>query len=153
MLPAKFNLGRWPSGLKFRMVGLPDDQRETILTAQTHLDEEEREALGEQLYRVEWLGATDISADEAVSGCGKKGPKKPEQAAEWLRAFLKEYAYPSDEILAAAKAAGFTFDNIKEAKIILKTEGLRNHKENIAGGVWWSGFGEPDAWKRRPNAK
>ena len=48
----------------------------------------------------------------------------------------------------AALAAGFTFDNFKKAKALMKEAGLRNTKRGF-GGEWWSGIGEPSAWTFR----
>lgn len=67
-----------------------------------------------------------------------------------MKLFLAQYAYPSDEILAAAKIEGYTFDNLKEAKTELKTEGLQNTNQGSFRGKWWSGFGRPDGWTLRP---
>ena len=71
----------------------------------------------------------------ADTGRRERDPNKVEKAIAWLADFLQEHAYPSDEILAAATAAGFTFDNIKEAKVRLKEKGLRNVKRGGGGLV------------------
>jgi hypothetical protein len=72
------------------------------------------------------------------------------QAIEWLKGFLDGFAWPSDEITTAGKAAGFTFDNIKEAKNRLKQEGLHSTKQGFQG-AWWCGFGPPNTWTLRPD--
>jgi putative DNA primase/helicase len=151
LLPLKTNLRKQP-GLKFRLASLPEDQRAAILAGLTHLDSEDRAELGEQLFHVEWLGETDVSADDALADARKKGcgPNKVTQCVEWLRGFLREYAYPSQEIVEAGNRAGFTFDNVKEAKGLLRAEGLRSSNRNTFRGVWWTGFGDAAAWQLRP---
>jgi hypothetical protein len=72
------------------------------------------------------------------------------KCAEWLRRFLGDFAFPSTEILEAAKKAGFTLDNAAKAKKLLKESGLQNSNLGRLRGVWWSGFGEPKEWKLRP---
>jgi hypothetical protein len=153
-LPLKFNIGPKPKGLSDRMQALtPEEQGEVLALPQlAHPQGEDRERLGKQLFRVEWLGEVDIDADSAIADAQKRerGPSKVDQCVEWLREFLKDYAYPSDEIVAAAKATGFTFDNQKEAKARLKADGLRSSNRGRFQGEWWSGIGFPDTWKPRP---
>src|SRR5262249_53700947 len=49
-LPIKFNLARKPRGLIYRLVSLPEDERETILADYAgHLNARDRAALGKQL--------------------------------------------------------------------------------------------------------
>ena len=78
---------------------------------------------------------------------------KVERCAAWLKTFLQDYAYPSAEILEAAKGHKFTFDNVKEAKLVLKGEGLRNSNSEPVPGQWWSGFGLPCEWITRPDPR
>jgi len=148
LLPAKFNLGPWPSGLMLRMASLPEDRRDAILGRLTYLDDADRAALGEQLFRVEWLGETDVGADDAMGDPGR-GPSKVAQCVDWLKAFLADCAYPTEEILAAAVAAGFSKDNVFRAQAALKASDLRSCKTGYQGKWWW-GFGDPNAWTLRP---
>jgi hypothetical protein len=151
-LPLKFNLGPRPSGLAYRTQALDLDEAQTML-APFCLDPEDRERLAQQLFRIDWLGPVDVSADEAVNALAKReqGPNKVEKATEWLKKFLAVSAYPSNEITAAGKAVGFTFDNLKEAKARLKSEGLHSTNRGRFQGTWWSGFGEPGGWVLRPD--
>jgi hypothetical protein len=152
-LPLKFNLGPRPSGLSYRTQALDQDEAQAILATFDHLEPEDRERLAQQLFRIEWLGTVETSADDAVGALAKRerDPTKVDRATEWVRKFLVNYAFPSDEITAAGKAAGFTFDNVKEAKARLKSEGLRHSNKGRFQNVWWSGFGEPDGWVLRPD--
>jgi hypothetical protein len=151
-LPLKFNLGPKPGGLGYRMQGLPASDQQTILAPYTDLGEADRERLGEQLFRLEWAGEVDIDADTAVGDFARRerGPGRVEAAADWVKGFLKDYAYPSEEIKAAGVAAGFTFNNVRDAKARLKAEGLHSSNQGRFQGVWWCGFGEHRAWKLRP---
>jgi RecA-family ATPase len=150
-LPLKFNLGPRPAGLAYQTRSLDPNEAQAILARFDHLEPEDRERLAQQLFRIKWLGTVDASADDAVNAFGKReqGPNKVEKATEWVREFLAEFAYPSEEIMAAAKAAGFTFDNVKEAKARLKSEGLYSTCKGFQG-AWWSGFGKPEGWTLRP---
>ena len=149
-MPIKFNLGPRPSGLAYRMQSLDEKERSQVIAAYgQHLEVPDQERLAEQLFRIEWLGAVDADADQVLGDQARRGPNKVEKAVEWLAQFLAVNAYPSDEILDAAKKAGFTFDNIKEAKSRLKEKGLSNSNRNRLQGTWWSGFGHPDQWVLR----
>jgi hypothetical protein len=153
-LPLKFNLGPKPSGLAYRMRSLEPYEQQRILDGYcAHLDAQDRDRLAGQLFRIEWLGAVDVDADRVLGEQARRdgGPNKVERAMEWLTEFLASYAYPSDEIKAAAKEAGFTFDNLKEAKARLKEKGLHNSNKAEFGGGWWSGFGAPESWVLRPS--
>jgi hypothetical protein len=153
-LPLKYNLGPRPSGLAYRTQALDQNEAESILAPFDHLEPEDRERLAQQLFRIEWLGTVETGADDAVNAFAKReqGPNKVEKATDWLREFLAEFAYPSDEVLSAAQAAGFTFDNVKEAKARLKPEGLHSTCKGLRG-AWWNGFGKPDVWTLRPTPR
>jgi hypothetical protein len=153
LLPMKGNLTGQARGIAFQLVPLAPEKAETIVKPMTHLKEPERVLLREQLFSVAWGKTVDTTADEAVQAGSKtyRGPNKVERCKAWLRDFLKTHAYPSEEILTAAKAADFTFDNVKEAKAALKAEGLRNSNASRLGGAWWSGFGTVESWCPRPD--
>ncbi len=152
-LPLKFNLGPRPAGLGFRLHALEGEEQRAVLSAYgAHLGDEDRAQLAQQLFRTEWSGAVEDTAD-AVFAAARRGDRdqsKVEKAAAWLEQFLGGLAYPSEEITAAGKAAGFTFDNIKEAKVRLKAKGLRSSNRGRFQGEWWTGFGDPDGWSLRP---
>jgi hypothetical protein len=152
-LPLKFNIGPKPRGFAFRLKALEQAEAEVLLSPFGHLAEEDRQRLAAQLFRPAWEGRVDDDADAVVGEGAKKerGPSKVQQCAEWLEGFLGGYAWPSDEVTAAGMKAGFTFDNVKEAKAQLKAEkGLRHSNRGRFQGVWWCGFGEPESWTFRP---
>jgi hypothetical protein len=150
-LPIKSNLGPDAAGYAFRLEPVGEEDRKRVLEAQDHLGPEDRDRLARQLFRPAWEGEAGVTADEALGEAAGRRPRqsKVELATEWLRQFLARYAYPSDEIQAAAVKAGFTFDNIKEAKALLKAEGLHNSNMGRFQGRWWSGFGDPAGWELR----
>lgn len=76
---------------------------------------------------------------------------KVQQCANWLKEFLRTYAYPSKEIEAAAKVAGYSFSSLRDAKASLGRQGtgeVTNHKFGLE--EWWSGLGPRIGWKLRP---
>jgi hypothetical protein len=151
-LPVKFNIGRRPKGRAFRRVSLAADAVDAILQPFEELSSDDRRRIGEAVFTLNWEGEVDVTADAHLAETmrAERGPKKAERCADWLKAFLQEHAYPSDEILAAAREHGFTFDNVKEAKAALKAAGLRSTNRGSYQGTWWCGFGHPDQWRRRP---
>jgi hypothetical protein len=153
LLPLKFNPCKKPQGRRFRREELPDEERRRILDSYCqHLSQEDQTEFGNQLSRLVWIGDTDADADEEMRQQAKRGrgPSKVDNCVAWLETFLGVFAHPSDEIVAAAKLEGFTFDNVKEAKAILKvTKNLWSTAKGFQG-KWWSGFGEPDGWLLRP---
>jgi hypothetical protein len=154
LLPLKFNLGPRPCGLAYRMCTLEKPAQDKILDGYCqHLDEQDRERLAQQLFRIEWQGQVDADADRVLNEQARRqrDPNKVENCVAWLEKFLATHAFPSEEILAAAKEQGFTFDNVKEAKARLKEKGLRPSNRGRLGGNWWSGFGSPDLGKLRPD--
>ena len=150
-LPIKFNLGPKPGGLSYRLTPLHPDECDVLLQQFDHLNDDDREHLARQLFYVEWAGAVDANADEVLNAAAKKDGNKVQRAAAWLERFLAVYAYPSKEIVDAAKAEGFTFDNVKEAKVKLKAKGLHSSNRGRLQGEWWSGFGDPRDWTVRPD--
>jgi hypothetical protein len=73
----------------------------------------------------------------------------------WLREFLGRYAFPSGEISAAARAAGFSFSALREAKARLGRDGSGELTNKNYGGDksndWWSGLGPYEKWTKRPS--
>ena len=86
-LPIKFNVGRKPKGLSFRIESLDAATYERILAPFDHLDDEDRHELGKQMFRIRWEGAIDDSADAVLGASGKRGrgANKVDSAADWLK--------------------------------------------------------------------
>ena len=87
----------------------------------------------------------DTAGREASPAVGKL-----EQCKQWLKDFLKEYAYPSEEIKTAGIAAGFSPSTISDAKTAMGSKGTREVVHANFGNGWWSGIGPSQDWKRRP---
>ncbi|CAN5462312.1 hypothetical protein BH11PLA2_BH11PLA2_51660 [soil metagenome] len=154
LMPVKSNvLGIEKEAAVFKLRGIEADTIETVRQhpAMADLDEADFREITRHMCRLEFGNNVTVSPDDVVGGGAKsanKDPNKVEKCRLWLMEFLKDYAYPSREIVDAAARKRFTFDNVKEAKLMLKADGLKSSKS--ASGEWWSGFGGPDSWRHRP---
>jgi archaellum biogenesis ATPase FlaH len=152
LVPVKQNLpGFGRTSIPFTQDHLPDPEAEALLNRAefSHLGAEDRAAIRTQLGRVRFDAPRSVDPNEAMKA-PKTDASKVEKCKEWLKQFLAQYAYPSDEITAAGKAAGFTFDNVKTAREQLKSEDLHSSNRNTYQGKWWVGFGEQTSWTLRP---
>jgi hypothetical protein len=161
----KRNLTTRTKGLKFRAVALGRQDQDLVLglPQAAALSAEDKEHLRTQLFRLEWLGETNVTDQDLARARRGKAEDEGRRGrvaccAEWLRGYIGEYAYPDAELLAAAAAAGFTADNLKKAKGVLRKEGALVSKPDGKGGAWWNGpheamRGKPAEWKRRPDPK
>src|SRR5262249_11767524 len=113
----KGNLRPTRRGLKFRLAGMELAAAQKALEGHVaHLSPEEQAALAGQLYRVDWLGESDVSAETALGAHGAtQGANRIDRCAEWMVGFLGDLAYPSEEVKDAALAARFTFDTYTKA--------------------------------------
>jgi len=111
MLMIKSNLGPKMDGLAFRTVKLE----------------------GALAPRVEWLGVTRVSAEEALRL--KPGPKgeQLEEAKQFLREVLSDGSELANEIERQAEDAGLSWDTVKRAK---KELGIFSEKEGVQGWRW-----------------
>src|SRR5262249_49358507 len=110
-LPLKFNLVRRLSGFSYQTISLSEPEQQVLIEQYAgHLDATDRDELAKQLFRVEWQGEVDMTADAVLTDLAKQqnAPGKVDQAADWLEQFLQKFAYPSSEVIAAGKAAGHT---------------------------------------------
>jgi hypothetical protein len=155
LLPCKFNCGPKPLGIAFKPQALTQNEAAEVLAHDSfsELDAEGLQQMQEQLFRLDWLGEVDVSADEAVEASEKKakGPNQVEKCTDWLEKFLTPYAWPSDEVKDAAAEQGFSFGVLKRAKTALKEQrGGQYSKWGRFNGVWWCGIGDPTKWQPRP---
>lgn len=77
------------------------------------------------------------------------------RCSEWLRVFLKTYAYPSKELEWAGIASGFKPDIVYRTKSKLGKKGTNEiqntNKPPISDeGEWWTGLGDQANWTKRP---
>jgi len=102
------------------------------------------------------LGASAEGIDVAGRHVGA-GSNTVDQCVTWLREYLGEYAYPSKEIVDAARKAGFKFSALRDAKTALGKNGTGELVSKNFGGDkdndWWNGFGPWEGWKRRPEPR
>ncbi len=155
-LPLKFNICKKPPGLSYRLVGLDAMDRDRVIDSGhlEHLSPEDKDELAKQLFRVQWMGQTTVTADQALEKKKSGGTSgTAEQAAEWIEAYLEKgkYASPSDKLLDACKGAGFKFDATKRAREILKEKGGWRASKQGFNGKWWFGHGDPEGWVERPS--
>jgi hypothetical protein len=152
LVPIKENLpGFVATSIPFGLVSLASAEADAVLRGEQfgHLKGDDLVAVREQLRRVQFHAAVSVDADDALKA-KKSDVTKVQRCQEWLRQFLVRFAFPSKEITDAAKAQNYTFDNLKEAKAQLKTEGVITHSPERFPGGWWSGPGSPDTWLARP---
>ncbi len=149
LLPLKFNLAPKPAGVTFRLEPLPEAEREAIAGRFAELDEADRRRLADQLFRPVWGDAADIDADEALGEDARKARQfgdRIAKAAEWLKGFLGESAWPDAEVEAAAGAEGFTKAHLMRAKAHLrKSDPPLSSKPKGFGAEWWNWIGGLDA--------
>ena len=112
LLPLKFNIGKQPSGLSFRIV---------------------------EPGRIEWEGETQVTADEVVGDSKGRPAKKLEAAKSWLIKRLSRGAVRSVELFAEAEQAGHSERTIWRAKKELNDEIDITKSRGDADGVFvWS---------------
>jgi hypothetical protein len=147
LLPLKFNIGPKPIGIAFRMAELSLlDKLKVVDTWAKHLENDDRERLGSQLYRIQWEGQVDDSADDVL---GERRSARADEAADWLKTFLAEFAYPSEEIIEAGKKAGLSRNSLFEGKKKLEIKASKYSYD----GDWWWGIGLKRHWRPRPPPK
>jgi hypothetical protein len=113
-LPMKMNLAKRKRGLRFRIV---ETNSET------------------QMAQVQWLGEVDLTADDAVSR--ERNKPRREVAVEWLvERFRQKLEWRSDELFAAAKAAGISRNAVFEAKEQLGLPKARKRTLDNGDVVW-----------------
>ncbi len=151
MALAKGNLASKATSRGFRRQALASDVVELVLLHPqvADLSAEDKQELAKQLFAPVWQGEVELTADELLANRKKDNATRIEQAMEWIKTTMGDYAWPSDELLAAAKAAKYTFDQVKEARARLKPEGYVASNKGRFRGTWWFGKGDPDTWKQR----
>ncbi len=140
----KRNLTMRSQGVAFQAVELtPQEQDEVLAMEQAAaLTPEEGESLRGQLFRLEWLGETDVSARDFArarrggeTAGGRKAARQDrvERAGQWLQEYLANGPAPSDEVMARGKAEGFSRKILFEAK---DAAGVRASNRGSYHGKW-----------------
>jgi hypothetical protein len=76
-------------------------------------------------------------------GDREPGPTRVEACAAWLRAFVGPFAWPDSEVEEAARKQGYTTDNIRKAKTLLRAgRPPLVSRPAYRGGPWWNWVGE-----------
>lgn len=155
-MPVKENLpGFTRTTVPYRLARLTPEELDPLMLQPQFagLSPADLEAIRSQMGRVAFDNPITVDANSVTSARKGADKNKVEKCMEFIRSFLKQHAYPSSELLAAAKAASFTFDNVKSARERLTAEGvLCATKEGAFRGVWWVGLGAPSTWNVRPHS-
>jgi hypothetical protein len=106
---AKSNVAAIPPALTFRKASatIPTETGELVHTS-----------------RLEWTGATNLSADDLLAARGDGGPGEGKDAADWLRDVLAAGRLERRSLIKNGESAGFserTLDRIANRIGILKT--------------------------------
>jgi hypothetical protein len=153
-MPIKFNLGPWPDALAYLPKALPLGEAKVItnLPAFSDLTEEDRERVGRQLFRIDWTGPVDVKADDVMikGSQAERGPNKVDRCVDWLRTFIGAFAWYDEEILKAAEREGYTEDNVRRAKTLLRNRDSLKSRPIGQAGKWLNGFGDLRLLQRPP---
>lgn len=99
------------------------------------------------------LGDTIDGVAKGGRTAPEKAPSKVEQCKAWLREFLGQYACRGKDLDKAAKANGFSFQALRDAKAALGKNGSGEVTHHPFDGEWWSGLGPVSGWRYRPGGE
>jgi len=93
----------------------------------------------ETFAKVEWLGETTVTADEAMAGTTSAKPRRVNAAKFLIDLFNKQQEWPSDDLFEAAREAGISRQAIFEAKDRLQLPKARRTvlPDGDVKWVWW----------------
>jgi hypothetical protein len=130
----KHNVIRGRKGLSLRLVQLDAAGQDAVLALpqMSHLNDEQRGRMRRQLFRVEFLGDSDVTGDDlararARAGKDDSGGKqgRAERAAPWLEEFLMGGPKDSEEVVRASREAGHSRNALYAAKGLLGVKAVR----------------------------
>ena len=86
---------------------------------------------------VNWTGALDLSVEDlfGTSLPLRAGARTRERAADWLRSFLSQGAKRAQEVIDAARAAGFADRTLNRVKETIGVESRAVRKDGVT--EWW----------------
>lgn len=149
-LPLKFNIGKKPEGLAFRLTALKEEDSAAILGRFPKLDDDDRTRLAAQLFKPTWDGVSSFDADAAFGeGDKEKKPSRVNDCRDWLVKFLGEYSWPDEEVVKAADVSGFKIGILKRTKKAMREEGELHSRKVGFANIWWNWLGDKD--DRKPN--
>lgn len=153
MAAAKANvLPRANTAIAFKLRGLNPIEAATMIDADgCKIDYATRDQIARQMFRPEWLGLTDITADQALSPPTAQKRTRADECADMLPELLDGHAWPDQEIVEKVGERGFSSDAYRKAKsklnqlppgdpnrLSMQQRGKRREKQ------WWVWFGPPD---------
>ena len=150
LIPVKQNLpGVDRNAIVFRRESLTDQETGELKSRPQfkNLSPDDFAAIAQHMARLAFDTPRHVNPDAAMKPARAEKKTKVERCADWLRELHMEYAYPSKEIEATAKNAGFNSDNLTDARRLIP--GLQTSNAGYQGEWWW-GIGEPANWKHRP---
>jgi hypothetical protein len=139
LCPAKCNLGSWPASLQFRSRSLTlTEQDEALLGYADHLESADRQELATQLFRLEWLGPCDKSADDlGQRNRGATSTGDVERAAEWLQVFLAKEPQHSTRCVEEGNKALGTNHGLEWWREEVLKEKLQGKPQQVKGQWVW----------------
>lgn len=161
LLSIKGNLAKGRPARAFRMVK-PDPAvvAEMEQSADlSHLNADDRKSLFNQVYTVQWEDApADVDADELLRQSRSRGdaPSERKNIKAWLEVLFCEFAWPSEEIDAAARALDFSLRTMNVARKELKDAGKISCKPKGQGKdkvFWWGPGTNSRLWIKRPESE
>jgi hypothetical protein len=143
--PDKWNIGIKPPGLVYTTRALAPAERDAVRPALAHLDDLQRGALLDQLFKVDWRGTTDQTADDVLRRHHQARPNDAQVAAEWLRTFLANGPVGSDACAAAGNLALGMSRNTKwwRDNVLKPLLGGTPRKAKFDGGWYFTLPGQP----------
>jgi AAA domain len=143
----KRNLTARRRGLAFRRAPLSCEQSGKVLALPQArgLTEAERQALREQLFRIQWLGETDVTARDLARARrggepGRAGDRDQEKAEKWLAGFLRDGPRPSADCVREGNQHLGSSHELKWWR-----DGIL--KGRLGGRPVKSGFGASQVWE------
>ena len=100
-------------------------------TEQTVIGEDRSEQI--EVPFTDWCGDSDLTADEAIAAT--KTSSRTLKVDQFLRSFLADGPKTEREVMKAAKAQGFTKDQVKRAR---SRVGIKSEKLGFGDGWRWS---------------
>jgi len=161
LMPVKKNLlGVEKAAVAVRLEQLGPDAAATYREhpALHKLSDTDFTAIATQMARLAFDAPVAADADRVMGGKGTDGDgrrEKRQKCIAWLVEVLADFAFPSEEIFVAGKAAGFSDDLVYASRKEFNgskpdPEQIWAVKKNDWDGRHWWGFNSPINWTQRP---
>jgi putative DNA primase/helicase len=140
MVFSKRNLTPRSKGLAYKKATLTLAEQDEVLSLPqaSELTADDRDKLRAQLFKVEWLGDTDVTDRDLARARRGAGEKKGDntaaaEAAEWLRNYLAGGPVWSDTVFADGEEAGLSKKDLYAGKA---AAGIKASNQGSFGGKW-----------------